>query len=142
MKPLRIEGNVDALFLVKVVEHLHDTHDVSWNLMKKDWFLCIEPTDYSYYMADSLTKDAIINKIIHHPDVMIVDKEQNLKCIIEIDGSIHDTPSGMRKTAKRNADYQILGIPCIIVNLADCKLEKIDPLEELSRKFIKWLKED
>ena len=121
MKPLRIEGKSDEHLLVETVNYIHKRHKIPLTNIKKDWFISINAADYSYYMAESLPESAIQDRIIHHPDIMILDEQLNLKAVIELDGSIHNTHSGRRKTEKRNQDYNRMDVRFVAINLADLK---------------------
>ncbi len=62
---------------------------------------------------------------IQHPDIIVL-KQNKIRFIVEIDGSIHSKPSVQRRDAKRNETYAIAGLQYIILNEADLKLMKWD----------------
>ena len=53
---------------------------------------------------------------MHTPDIIITDKHEVSKLIIEQDGKIHDDYKIMIKDRRRNKHYVKAGIPLIIIN--------------------------
>ena len=71
---------------------------------------------------------------VAHPDVTIVGYPgmapfTHLTAVIELDGSIHDTRPGHKKTLLRNKKYREGGVHCITVNEADCKMLGVEQID-------------
>ena len=117
--PLSLDGKTDEENLTITVKILLDL-GVPRHQIKRDWYILIDRNTYSVTCHESLNvdPDGLKRYIIHHPDILIM-CDNALKCIIEIDGSIHDTGPGRRKTEKRDRNYTDASIPHISLNMAD-----------------------
>ena len=135
MKPLRIEGSPDATQIAEIANYIREKYALPAPLVLADNYIVIEPSTYTFDVAYTVSKEQAEGKIIHHPDIMILDKQMKLKAIIEIDGSIHDTPSGRRKTERRNQDYNRLNVDYLAINLADIKYVGVS-IEDVIDQFL------
>ena len=76
---------------------------------------------------------------VMHPDITIIDHASRRRTwphdigyprvVIELDGSIHDTRPGRRKTERRNRKYKDAMQPYVAVNEADCRFIKREPFD-------------
>ncbi len=120
MKPLRLDGKTDEEQLNAMSTYLYEK---GHRIIKEPYLLFDRETGAPKGLAlQYITEPQAKRYIIHHPDLIIPDPKHLAKCIIEIDGSYHDSKAGKRKTEKRNAHYQTAKIPYIILNVADLKL--------------------
>ena len=69
--------------------------------------------------------------IIRHPDIMATKNQWKDMIIIEIDGKVH------RGDFQRNRDYEILGIPLIVLNKEDLKETNTTWEEYLNSELVK-----
>ena len=131
MNPLRLDGAPDAQRLAMLRQTLTDLG------IRPDSMLTEHPV-----IIDRITYEASLGwpgmeysvkktHIIHMPDITIRDKN-GIACLVELDGSIHDTRSGRRKTERRDRDYTDAHIPHIAMNMAD--------LKELGRSWPDYLR--
>ena len=72
-----------------------------------------------------IKEDLTLNCVIQHPDIILLDKKQNLAAIVEIDGSIHTTRPGRKQTNRRNNTYFLFQVPFFILK-DDEHLEGLD----------------
>ena len=85
-----------------------------------------------------MSKPDLKGTVQHHPDIMVRGKHGSLKYVIELDGSIHHTKPGAKRTAKRNADYKLAKMPFITIDIQDLKTLKaswFDYLDEEVKKM-------
>ena len=121
MRPLQIEGSPDEEDLVRTVNLLVKL-GISQDRIIRNGYIEYNVDSGTMYCSDSWGPDP--NRAskagevwqIHHPDIMIMDKEnpKKLKCIVEIDGSAHNTRPGRRRTHRRDDDYEHMDIPWVI----------------------------
>ena len=116
MRPMRLDGETDAHARTIAINYLIDLHHVPPHLIKNNWFVTFSRWDgRQLNVTEDPGKDC--PDIIHRPDITVLNEYGNVDYVIEIDGSIHGTKSGMKKTERRNADYDAGGVRCIIVDL-------------------------
>ena len=116
MRPLRIDGKPDEEKLTMTVKILFEL-GIPRHEIRRDWYILLERDTYNVTYHESLNGD-MKRYIVHHPDILIV-RDGSLKCVIEVDGSIHDTNRGKRRTEKRNNNYWYYKVPYIVMNEAD-----------------------
>ena len=123
MQPLQINGKTDDGDLIDVVNELVNEHGIPRNRIRRDWFITIHrDTGKADKITAFLSKEETKNRIVHNPDIIVLDyEEKKILLIIELDGSIHDTPSGQKKTRKRNEAYNDAGLQYCVLNKAEMK---------------------
>ena len=123
MIPLRLDGKSDEAQLVELQNYLRKKHKIGGDRIKKDWFLTCDSEYVRIRAWPHLSRCDLIKNaaIIRHPDIIIMDYIHMAQpcLIIEMDGSVHHTPAGRRKTESRNSDYHYMGIPLIVLDLPD-----------------------
>ena len=120
MRSLRIDGKPDEERLNQTVKILFELGIPKKEILQ-DYFLLLHRNSYKTMVKKNVQgSPGEINKewIIHRPDIVIW-RDNTHKCVIEVDGSIHDTSRGKRKTEKRNNDYWFYKVPHITLNEAD-----------------------
>ena len=139
MKPLRIDGKPDEERLNVAVKILLDMKILPYQI-RQDHFLIIHRTTYQATVSEFLSGNPANLKryIIHRPDIIVYGRDNTtLGCIIEIDGSVHDTNRGKRKTERRNSDYWSANIPYIVLNEADLEYLRISWRDFLWESLLK-----
>ncbi len=116
-----LDGKSDEAQLQALYAYL--IHSCGWppDRVKKEPYLLFSRYDGSLVALceERVTQEELDGCIPHHPDLVITYKRGKPRCIIELDGSIHDSKSGRRKTEKRNGHYRDAHLPCIVINIAD-----------------------
>ncbi len=133
-------GKDDEVQLQALAAYLVHTLGFAPDRIKKEPFLLFSQYDGSlagtcYQMV---TQEELDGCVAHHPDIVILNKRGRPICIVELDGSYHDSKTGRRKTERRNGHYRDARIPCIVLNIADLKLLKktwFDFLEDEIRRL-------
>ena len=121
MRPMQLDGETDAADRTAVINHLIERHKIPKHLIKNNWFVTFSRWDGKQLnVTEDPGKDC--PDIIRHPDIMVLSESGNVKYVIEIDGSIHGTKSGMKKTEQRNSDYDAGGVKCNILDSADLQV--------------------
>lgn len=119
------EGNLDSNILFQIAKHLKKKYHMPWNQIKIE--NAIKFTDNYYEIVGKKEYIEISNIaksfLVHTPDIIITDKHEVPKLIIEQDGKKHDDEKNMMKDRRRNKHYAKAGIPLIIINFK--KLRKI-----------------
>ena len=135
MHHMQFDGKPDEEQLQQVVRHLISKHKVAPSQIKKDAFLTFDENYKLLVMSSFLTEEQAHNAVyIHHPDIVIFDVRK-IKLIIEVDGSIHKSKSGIKRTEKRNFNYDESKIPYIILDLEDLEYSGIDWLDHLDQQL-------
>jgi len=129
MRPLRIEGSPDAGRVVQAAAELI-THLKQYRIVTEGYVTISRDTDrvtgaYDRHFESLIPSDRRTDDLIRHPDIMILDRTR-VRGIVELDGSIHDTRPGRKKTGRRNKTYEAAGIPLIAINEADQKATGVD----------------
>ena len=141
-KELR-DGKTDDVQLHALIGYLKATHQIPNNRLKKDWFIRFDPADYrTLSITDFVSNQQMTRRppaVIHRPDIMILDKKLNIKpmVIIELDGGVHHTAPGTKKTAKRNKNYSYAEIPLIVIDIMDLKELGLTWFEYLDQELAK-----
>ena len=106
-----------------IKKFLHEKHDIPLDRIKIDHFIIINMYDGRVLgpYPDIATWHNLENSKIHRPDLTVLNRQGYIKFLIELDGSVHDSGSGARKTAKRNSHYKDAELDVIIINKADLK---------------------
>ena len=116
----RYPDKQDDAQVIQVVKFLQD---LGFNNIKRDWFLLFDKNQFAYFLKEYVTEQEAKTYKVLRPDIFI--SNQGTSIVIEIDGSIHDTKPGQKRTRKRNEIYETYMINCITVNLHDLKLMNI-----------------
>ena len=120
MRAIRLDGCPDSERVNRAIKELYALGFQRGEILH-DHFLLINRYTGRAIVRNLLQQDPAGNWkqfIIHRPDIMLW-RHHVVRCIIEIDGTIHDTRAGRRRTENRNRDYVDTGIPHIILNEAD-----------------------
>ena len=129
----------DDAQLHSLISHIKGAHGIPGEQILKEHFILISRWDYSVIcVCRELAQSDLKGTVQHHPDIMVRDKHGSLKYVIELDGSIHHTKPGAKRTAKRNANYKLAKIPFIAIDIADLKELKVswfDYLDEEMKKM-------
>ena len=140
-KKLKKYGKTDEVQLHKIVDRLKTVHNIPAELIKKDFFLLLDKQDY--HVIDIVPfvtiQQMALKPLVRRPDIIILDKETKKKpvLIIELDGSVHHTPSGLKRTFKRNGDYSYARIPLIVIDDDDLKYLETSWFEYLDSELKK-----
>ena len=118
MRPLRIDGKPDEEKLTMTVKILLEL-GIPRHEIRRDWYILLERDTYNVTYHESLNGD-MKRYIVHHPDILIV-RDGTIRCVLEVDGSVHDSNRGKRRTEKRNSDYWSAKLSYIVLNEADLK---------------------
>ena len=107
-----------------------------------DHFVAFSRYDYSVTaIQQNMTLEEVRSPqhFTHRPDIIIIPKDgaNKIDLIVELDGSVHDTKSGRRKTERRNRDYEDAKLPYFVINITDCAEAKLDWFEILERELKK-----
>ena len=131
MRPLRLDGAPDAQRLAMLRQTLTNL-GIRPDSMLTEHPILIDRITYEASLGwPGMGYDIKQTHIVHVPDITILGKN-GIACIVELDGSIHDTRSGRRKTERRDRDYADARIPHIALNMAD--------LEELGDTWADYLR--
>ena len=149
MKPLQIEGSPDEEDLVWVQNILRKMGVPQSQIIRNGYLFYHDEGNQFFYSRTGGTppnwgnwSESSNRWIIHHPDVMMVNKNGTLKLIIEIDGSAHDDRPGSRRTYKRDQHYEEMKIPHFVkINKGEEKdwhqalIDSLLELEQLTDAF-------
>ena len=123
---LSIKNNLDSDILFQIKKYLKKKYHIPTNQIKIGY--SIKFTDNDCKIIGKLTYIEISNIaksfLMHTPDIIITDKDETPKLIIEQDGKIHDDDKIVKKDQKRNKHYDKAGIPSIIINSKKLKMLK------------------
>ena len=112
---MRLPAKQDDAELIEICSWIRKRYPTYTVL--RDWFVHIDPLSDRITKYTSSVEEAEMGQgIWHRPDIVITDNVENIKCIVEIDGSIHRT-FARGKTAKRNKHYEEVGVPHLIICL-------------------------
>ena len=132
MRTLRLPAKQDDGELISIcswIKKRYPAYEV-----KRDWFIKIDPlTDEVVSITDSVYEAEMGEGIWHRPDILVL-RNGEIRCLIEIDGSIHRT-FARGKTAKRNKHYEDAFIAHLIID----KYETPDVMAFLSKALPKFL---
>ena len=115
---MRTADKQDDAQVIQVVNFLKD---LGFDNIKRDWFLLFDKTEFAYFHKEHVTEQEAKTYKVLRPDIYISGQGANA-LVIEVDGSIHDTPSGQKRSRKRNETYAIYGLSYIVINFSDLKL--------------------
>ena len=87
----------------------------------------------------TLTKEQVEKYKVQMPDVIVLNKGK-LLFLVEVDGSVHSTLPGLKRTRKRNETYAIAGIKYIILDKKDLKLMKMEWQDYLKKQHDYFIK--
>ena len=128
----------DKLYVIK---HIRE-HYSRYKRIEHDWFVLIDRENYTVRYDKAVYQDDSRRYIIHHPDIILFDDENDVAVIIEIDRKDHHTRSGRKKTDLRNQHYAEAGIPNIVIDDEDLKVLQVgwlvfldSILQQIDRKF-------
>ena len=133
MIPLAINGKSDDNQLLALTAYLHDTHKIKKELIKKDWFILFDVSDYSIIsVADHVSKDQATKHprpLVRHPDIIVFDEKRKIRYVVELDGSSHyryrphlkNKWQKKHDVGKRNDDYKYANIPLIVIDIVELK---------------------
>ena len=131
MRPLRLDGAPDAQRLAMLRQCLTEL-GIRPSSMLTEHPILIDRITYEARLGwPGMECNIRKTHIVHMPDITILGKN-GIACLVELDGSIHDTRSGRRKTERRDRDYADARIPHITLNMAD--------LAELGRTWPDYLR--
>ena len=148
MKPLQIEGPPDEEDLVWVQNTLRKMDISQDRIIRNGYLFYHDEKKQIFYNRTSMIppnwgdlSETSNRWLIHHPDIMLLNKKGTLKLIIEIDGSAHDDRPGRRRTYKRDQDYEEMDIPYFVINKGEATdwhqvfIDHLLELEETSDLF-------
>ena len=124
--------------MVFLADYLHNAYGIAWERIRKDWYILADAEYHDITVRESVSKPlAERTDIIRHPDIMILKEgcHYSPELIIEMDGAVHHTKPGRKKTEKRNADYRYMGVPLIIIDLPDLAEAGTNWMEFLDRQL-------
>ena len=111
-------GDADSIQLHALVAYLIHTHNIPQTQIIKEPFVLLSRQNYSVVgIYPCLTESDLVDTISHQPDIVVCDRHKRIKYIIELDGAIHHTRPGAKRTAKRNNDYKNAKIPFIVIDI-------------------------
>ncbi len=126
----------DDAQLHSLISYIKGVHNIPGEQILKEHFILISRWDYSVTgVYKDLSKPDLKGTVQHHPDIMVRDMHGSLKYVIELDGSIHHTKPGAKRTAKRNADYKLAKIPFIVIDITDLKELKVSWFDYLDKEM-------
>ena len=129
----------DDTDLLGLMSHLANRHGIPRTQMMKEPVMLLLKWDYSLHgLFWDVQKSDLKGMVQHKPDIVVCDIMGKAKYIIELDGSIHHTKPGAKKTAKRNANYRLAKIPFIVIDIMDLKslgMSWLDHLDEEMKKM-------
>ena len=135
----------DDADLLGLIEHLKNVHHIPRTKIIKEPIMLLSKWDYSLQgMYRDLAKQELNGTVQHKPDIVVCDRHGLARYIIELDGSIHHTKPGAKKTAKRNANYKLANLPFIVIDIVDLKelgVSWIDHLDEEMKQMPKVVEE-
>jgi len=117
----------DYFQLEVISSHLQEKHFISSDMIKLDWYLVLYPDSSILGVYQKIDYQSFSKKfIVHSPDVMVCSNESNLPLlIVELDGIIHhETNRKKNRTKRRNKNYHLANIPCIIIESDDLTSDK------------------
>ena len=129
------EGDSDAWLVTEVLQYL-DIHLPSGYYAVAQPYVVIDAEDGSYRVyrhvrsTDLEFITAGMKPLVAHPDLAVLQSTlhqgkpgpDRIVCVVELDGSIHDTRQGRKQTIKRNAKYEAGKIPYVAINQADYRM--------------------
>ena len=129
------EGDSDAALVTAVWQYL-DIHLPSGYYAVTQPYVVIDAEDRSYRVYRRLNAwdlDPVttgMKPLVAHPDLAVLQSTLHqgkpgpdwIVCVVELDGSIHDTRPGRKQTIKRNAKYEAGKIPYVVINQADYRM--------------------
>ena len=135
----------DDVDLLKLMAHLTGRHGIPRTQMLKEPIILLSKWDYGLRkVCWDLEKSELSGMVPHKPDIVVRDAHGHAAFFIELDGSIHHTKPGAKKTAKRNADYKLANIPFIVIDVGDLKILGVswfDHLDEEMKKMPRVVRE-
>ena len=144
-KPASYAMETDDAQLHSLIAHLSGVHNIPGEQIFKEHFILISRWDYSVIgVYKELAQSDLKGTVQHHPDIIVRDRHGSLKYVIELDGSIHHTKPGAKKTAKRNANYKLANMPFIAIDILDLKalgVSWFDYLDEEMKKMPRVVEE-
>lgn len=122
----------DYFQLQLIALYLQEKHFISHENIKLDWYLVLYPDNTILGIYEKIDSRSFSKKfIVHSPDVLICDESNLPLLIVELDGKIHHESNKKRnRTKRRNKNYHLANIPCIVINSDDLKSD------ESWRKFL------
>ena len=123
---LSIKDNLDSDILFQIKKYLKKKYHIPTNQIRIGHSIKFTDNDckimgkLTYIKISNITKSFLV----HTPDIIITDKNETPKLIIEQDGKIHDDDKIMIKDQKRNKHYVKARIPFIIINSKKLRTSK------------------
>lgn len=114
----------DDVELVEIGQHLRDTTDF---VVKREHYIFFDKMSGKYMGYDSTVPNNCKYKV-RNPDLILCDKEGNIRKIIEIDGSVHDKK--FFDTEQRNEEYFMANLPLVVVSKLDIKTNIFDLVDD------------
>ena len=135
----------DDADLLGLIAHLKNVHRIPRTQIIKEPIILLSKWDYGMQgMRRDLAKSELRGTVQHKPDIVVCDTHGLARYVIELDGSIHHTKPGAKKTAKRNADYKLANLPFIVIDIMDLKelgISWFDHLDEEMKNMPKVVEE-
>ena len=130
--------NPDSSVIFQIKKHLRRKYHIPFKQIKTEH--AIKPTKKGCIVLPPPPKHkkSQIRRPFHTPDVIITDKNDDPKVIIEQDGRIHESKTHSEKDKVRNGHYARMGIPYIILNSKKIKSTGMTPaayLDNLLKKL-------
>jgi len=116
----------DYFQLQLIASYLQEKHSISPEKIKLDWYLVLHPDSTILGIYEKIDSRSFSKKfIVHSPDVVICDESGLPLLIIELDGKIHhETNRKKNRTKRRNKNYHLANIPCIVINSDDLRSDE------------------
>jgi len=115
----------DYFQLQLIASHLQEKYSISPEKIKLDWYLVLYPDSTILGIYEKIDYHTFTKKfIVHSPDVVICDESGLPLLIVELDGKIHhETNKKKSKTKRRNKNYHLANIACIVINSDDLSVD-------------------
>lgn len=114
MRALRIEGSPDEVRVTVLANRIRRVLPPGMSAVTQGYAAFDRETG-GLVAAFGDAPPEYARHMIRHPDIMIM-RGRKLACIVELDGSIHDTGPGRRKTERRDSVYRDSGVPYIVLH--------------------------
>ncbi len=133
-------GHPDSAILFNIAEHLKRRFKIPRGRVKIDHTILI--TGKHAKVLGQLTPEEIslYRGIVHTPDVMVINAENEPELIVEQDGRSHESEERAEKDRRRNSHYERAGIPFIIMKSSVIKSKNVTPAEYLNSELerLEW----
>lgn len=126
----------DDADLLDIIAHLVNRHGIQRTQILKEPIMLLSKWNYKLSkICWCLEKSELNGMVPHKPDIVVRNFGGAVAFLVELDGSIHHTKPGAKKTAKRNADYRLANIPFIVIDIQDLKFLGISWYDHLDKEM-------